>query len=602
MENLSPFNEFGFSAIEDKHSSSNYTSWAIEGMNEVNKVQFSGAEEWGESMGIDPFGSSFEFFPSQQQQQQQLSYLEYGTLENLQFVAVSPPPQTHTYFDDLHMFDENPTRMVPLSEETIANDKQQNSSTPLASLELLKSYGSNKGFKKLCDEEKIMQPIDHSAAGNEVLRRKLSTDDVMRIAGTRFIQSSPSSPKSLGSSALKSIFSHPFGQFFSGLSGEEKEEVQLAESLLACAEKVGFKQYGRAGKLLSQCESSSSKTGSPVKRVVHYFAEALRLRIDLETGRISSKDLKKMQPMDPREITKNLTPSVLAFYGAAPFCQITMFTLVQSIIENVTEAKKIHIIDFEIRKGVQWTTLMQSLVSRNRCPLELLMITAVGSGSNSKLIIEDTGKRLKDFAISLKINLCYDYVIVPDMLQLREDLFKIDPEETIVVYSQYALGSKIQQPDQLETIMRVVKTIRPSVLAITEIEASHNSTSFVNRFIEALFYFSAFFDCLENCMKHDEPNRLVFESQYLAYGIKNILAAEGAERNARNVRIDVWRAFFSRFGLVETEISMLSLFQAELVAKRFPCGSSCTFDRDGNSLLLGWKGTPLNSISVWKFL
>ncbi|XLR18827.1 hypothetical protein S83_046739 [Arachis hypogaea] len=111
MENLSPFNEFGFSAIEDKHSSSNYTSWAIEGMNEVNKVQFSGAEEWGESMGIDPFGSSFEFFPSQQQQQQQLSYLEYGTLESLQFVAVSPPPQTHTYFDDLHMFDENPTRM-----------------------------------------------------------------------------------------------------------------------------------------------------------------------------------------------------------------------------------------------------------------------------------------------------------------------------------------------------------------------------------------------------------------------------------------------------------------------------------------------------------
>ncbi|MED6156779.1 hypothetical protein PIB30_017592 [Stylosanthes scabra] len=547
-------------------------------------------------MGIDPFGSSFEFFPSHG------GYPPYTNQQKdyLQFDMVSPPPQIHTYLDDLHMFDEIPTRMVSLSEESVAKGKQQSSSAPLASLELLKSYGSNKGLKKSCDEEKIMQPIDHSAAGDEVLGKKLSTEDVIRIAGTRFIQSS-SSQKSLGSSALKSIFSHPFGQFFSGLSDEEKEEIQLAESLLACAEKVGFKQFERTGKLLCQCESLSSKTGSPVKRIVHYFAEALRLRIDIGTGRISPKDLKEMQPIDARETTKSLTPSVLAFYEAAPFCQVTTFTLVQSVLENVTEAKKIHIIDFEIRKGVQCSTLMQSLVLRNQSPLELLKITAVGSGSNSKHIIEDTGKRLKDFAMSLNLNFCYDLVIVPDMQQLKADLFKIDPEETIVVYSQYALGHMIQQPDQIETIMKVLKTIRPSLLVMTEIEANHNSTSFVNRFIEALFYFGAFFDCLENCMKHDEPNRSVFESQYLAYGIKNMLAAEGEERKARNVRFDVWRAFFSRFGLVETEISMLALFQAELVAKRFPCGSSCTFERDGNSLLLGWKGTPLNSISVWKF-
>jgi len=54
---------------------------------------------------------------------------------------------------------------------------------------------------------------------------------------------------------------HPFGFSFSGLSNE-KEDVALAELLLACAEKVGQQQFERSSKLPSYCESLSCKTGS----------------------------------------------------------------------------------------------------------------------------------------------------------------------------------------------------------------------------------------------------------------------------------------------------------------------------------------------------
>ncbi|AES65006.1 DELLA protein RGL2 [Medicago truncatula] len=586
MENLCNFGDLSFNIVEDKLSSSNDIFWETNKLSEMKNVKFSVEEDLGDYNGIESLCSNFGFFqddPSQedelllstdQQKYHQQPYQDYESFDNLHF--------------DMVQFDEQqcPTKNPPLCD---TKKDQQFYQTP--PIEILKNYG--KGFKRLSpDEGKIHHPENES---------KLSTEDIMKIAGTRFIQSS-----SLSESASGLILDHPFGFSFSGLSDEEKEDVSLAESLLACAEKVGYQQYERARKLLLQIESLSSKTGNPVKRVVHYFAEALRQRIDKETGRVSvsTNNMKKMGPLfDPQEVTKDLNPALVAFFQDLPFCKISMFTCVQTLIENVTNAKKIHVIDLEIRKGLQWTILMQALQSRNKCPVELLKITAIVTGNIETLknIVEDTGKRLKDFARYLNIPFLFDTIIVSDLLHLREDLFKIDSEETVAVYSQFALQSKIQQSDQLETIMRVVRTINPKVMVVAEIEANHNSKSFVNRFIEALFYFSAFFDCFEDCMKDDE-NRMILESKYFGHGIRNMVAEEGAERKSRNVKIDVWRAFFARFGMVETELSMMSLYQAELMAKRFPCGISCTFDMNGHCLLVGWKGTPINSVSVWKFI
>jgi len=583
-----------FSTVDENSSSSNDMIWSTEELNEINKVQFSGAEDHRVYGGIDSFFSNFEFSPdysseegnllstNQEKYHQQQLYNDYGHLEDiLQFDMVSPPLQ----------FDAQYPTKVQLCGTT---KHEPHSTIPLASLEILKNY--SKGFKRLSNEGKSLQPVVDSVATNEFVLRKLSTEDVMRIAGTRFIQSSSSE-----SEFLPFLESHPYGFSFSGLSDEEKEDVALAESLLASAAKVSNQQFERARKLLSHCESLSSKTGSPVKRVVHYFAEALLHRIDRETGRASSKDLQKGQSFDPEEAAKELNPTIVAFYEELPFCQISIFTAVQAIIEDVAEAKKIHVIDLEIRKGGQWTILMQALESRHQCPIELLKITAIESGT-TRHIVEDTGKRLKDFAQGLNIPFSFNIVMVPDLLHLREDLFEIDPEEAVAVYSQYALRVKIQQSEELETIMRVIRNLSPNVMVVAEIEANHNSTSFVNRFIEALFFFSAFFDCLEVCMKGDEKNRMIIESLYFSHGIRNIVATEGAERKTRNVKIDVWRAFFSRFGMVEKELSTLSLYQADLVSKRFPCGRFCTFDKNGQCLLVGWKGTPINSVSVWKFL
>nr|POF23700.1 scarecrow-like protein 18 [Quercus suber] len=266
----------------------------------------------------------------------------------------------------------------------------------------------------------------------------------MRKAGEKFIHSISQIADGL------SILSHPFGFSFYGLSNEETKDVELAEFLFTAAEKVACQQFDRTSKLLNRCDQWSSNTGNPVQRLVPQFAG------------------------------------------------------IQAIVENVAEARKIHIIDSSIRSGVQWTIFMQALTTRSECPLELLKITAVGI--TSKHLIEETA-------------------------------------ESAGMYN----GS-------------------------------------------ALFFYAAYFDCLETSMKENESHRMILESEYFGEAIMNILAAEGEERKVRNVKIDVWRAFFARYGMVEAELSMSSLYQANMVVQKFDCKSFCTLDMNAKSLIIGWKG------------
>lgn len=62
--------------------------------------------------------------------------------------------------------------------------------------------------------------------------------------------------------------------------------MQLAVLILATAgfaEKVSNQQYDHTSRLLKQCDKMSCKTSNTVQRVVYYFAEALREKIERET-------------------------------------------------------------------------------------------------------------------------------------------------------------------------------------------------------------------------------------------------------------------------------------------------------------------------------
>lgn len=100
------------------------------------------------------------------------------------------------------------------------------------------------------------------------------------------------------------------------------------------------------------------------------------------------------------------------------------------------------------------------------------------------------------------------------MWHLNEDLFELDLAEEIAVYTPTSLRAMIAEPQKLDSLMRVIRSINPCIMVVTELEADHNWAVFVTRFIEALFYYSAYFDCLEAYLNHDDENRIITESVY----------------------------------------------------------------------------------------
>ncbi|KAL8245024.1 hypothetical protein R6Q59_011282 [Mikania micrantha] len=432
------------------------------------------------------------------------------------------------------------------------------------------------------------------AVRNEASGPKISTDAIIRLGGERFIQS-------CSSTLLNDISNpiHPYGSSFSGLSDLEVKDVQLIENLLLSAEKVTQQQFERSIKLLDWCDMLSSRSGNTIQRLVHYFSKALREKIDKETGRRSLNGLGTKLADDIAERLMRPTPIAALIYEKSPLYQAGYFSSIQALVDGVSRSKKVHVIDLSIKQGVQCTILMQALVSQPDCPIKHLKITAVGI--NSKQQIEQTGDWLKSFAETINLSFSFNTVIVEDMLDFNKDLLELDPDEALGVYSSFGLWTMIACQDRLESLMNVIKSSNPRVMVVCEVAVNLNSPNFVNRFIEGLFYYGALFDSLEECLSREDENRSLTESMYFGTGIHSIVASEGAERAIRHVSIDVWRKFFARFGMKEIELSMSSLYQANLVAAKFSYGSFCTFDRDGNSLVMGWKGTPIQCLSAWKF-
>lgn len=96
----------------------------------------------------------------------------------------------------------------------------------------------------------------------------MSTETIIRLAEESFVQSTSQSSDEI------SLLSHPYPSSILCHSVKDSEGVQLVQNLLSCTEKVGKQKYECARKLLEECgRLGSSSAGSPVQRLVVYFAE-----------------------------------------------------------------------------------------------------------------------------------------------------------------------------------------------------------------------------------------------------------------------------------------------------------------------------------------
>lgn len=86
-------------------------------------------------------------------------------------------------------------------------------------------------------------------------------------------------------------------------------------------------------------------------------------------------------------------------------------------------------------------------------------------------MVEEIDQRLSSFAAeNFKFPFSFEAVL-PD---LRKDLFVLDTNEFVAVYTEYSFGGMIAWPNHLEAILTLIKRLGPCVMVVTDTEANIN--------------------------------------------------------------------------------------------------------------------------------
>nr|QBB21105.1 gibberellins insensitive protein [Amaranthus tricolor] len=369
------------------------------------------------------------------------------------------------------------------------------------------------------------------------------------------------------------------------LVDSQENGIRLVHTLMACAEALDQQNMALAEALVKQIGFlAASQTGS-MRKVATYFAEALARRVY------------KLCPGVPYD--DNLSDMLqMHFYETCPDLKFAHFTANQAILEAFSGKKRVHVIDFSMKEGMQWPALMQALALRPEGP-PAFRLTGIGppSPDNSDRL-QEVGWKLAQFADSVQIQFEYRGFVANSLTDLESSLLDLRPDsEVVAVNSVFELHRLLAKPGAIEKVLGLIKEVKPVIVTVVEQEADHNGPVFIDRFNEALHYYSTLFDSLESCV--DSQDKMMSEV-YLGRQICNVVACEGTDRVERHETLSQWRTRFNSAGFNPVHIGSNAFKQASMLLDFFAGGDGYGVVENNGCLMLGWHSRPLITTSAWQ--
>ncbi|KAG6544084.1 hypothetical protein Mapa_014501 [Marchantia paleacea] len=381
----------------------------------------------------------------------------------------------------------------------------------------------------------------------------------------------------------------------------EDSGLRLVHLLLACAKAIqaGDRHSAEATvrKINQAVSMAPQQTAGPMTRVAAHFAEALTRRIygvspNSQEAMLSSAGMKA-----------EFLSELLQFYEICPYLKFAHFTANQSILEAFKGANHVHVIDFNLNHGLQWPALIQALALRQGGPPSL-RLTGIGppelGGEDS---LQEIGMSLAQLAKSVNVNFQFRGVVAERLDDIQPWMLQVQPGEVVAVNSMFQLHKLLHADGSNEAgineVLRAVKSMNPKVVAIAEQEANHNSLNFLDRFMEALHFYSSMFDSLEASNYCSGSSEQMRAEMYLGREICNVVACEGAKRVERHETLELWRLRLRNAGFQQVHMGPNAFKQASMLLTLFS-GSGYRVEDNRGCLTLCWHGRPLLAASAWQ--
>ncbi|XP_074570258.1 DELLA protein DWARF8-like [Curcuma longa] len=379
--------------------------------------------------------------------------------------------------------------------------------------------------------------------------------------------------------------------------------IRLVHALLASAEAVQQENFKAADALLKQISVLAASQSGPMRKVAGYFAEALARRIYRHSP----------LPQADRVALNHLHSH---FYESAPYLKFAHFTANQAILEAFTSFRQVHVIDFGLKQGMQWPALLQALALRPGGPPSF-RLTGIGPPQpDNSDELQEVGWKLSMLAESIGIDFHFRGFVASSLADLEPQML-LEPEgkrgdrdgveEAVAVNSVMELHQLLARPGAVEKVLGTVRALRPRIVTVVEEEANHNGRTFVERFTEALHYYSSMFDSLENGgdteadgdLEEQQQHRAMADA-YLGRQICNVVASEGTDRTERHETLGRWRGRMAQAGFEPVHLGSNAFKQASMLLALYAGGDGFRVEEADGCLTLGWHTRPLIATSAWR--
>ncbi|WOG97425.1 hypothetical protein DCAR_0416765 [Daucus carota subsp. sativus] len=369
--------------------------------------------------------------------------------------------------------------------------------------------------------------------------------------------------------------------------------VRLVHTLLACAEAIQVDDLKLADALVKHVSLLSTSQVGSMRKVASYFAHAL------------ARKIYKIFPKDSLEVSF-LDMYQMHFYESCPYLKFAHFTANQAILEAFAGCNRVHVIDFGLKQGMQWPALLQALALRNGGPPSF-RLTGIGPPQPDNTdALQEVGYKLAQLAESIGIEFEFRGFVANSLADIDASMLNIRPreEEAVAVNSVFELHRLLARPGAIEKVLNSIKKMNPKIVTVVEQESNHNSPVFLDRFTQALHYYSTMFDSLETTgfTQTNDTQDLLMSDVYLGRQICNVVSCEGPDRVERHETLTQWRTRMCEAGFDSVHLGSNAYKQASMLLALFAGGDGYQVEENDGSLMLGWHTRSLIATSAWQLV
>ncbi|KAK9927534.1 hypothetical protein M0R45_024715 [Rubus argutus] len=272
------------------------------------------------------------------------------------------------------------------------------------------------------------------------------------------------------------------------------------------------------------------------------------------------------------------------------------FTCNQALLEAVSEADQIHIVDFDIGFGAHWASFMQELPLRNRGGASpSLKITAFASPSTHHTRVELGLMRDNLTQFASEIGLGFELEVVNiDLLDQNSyslPFFRANDNEAVAV--NFPIWSSSNQPAALPNLLRFVKQLSPKIVVSLDRGCDRSDLPFPQHILQALQSYINLLESLDAVnVTSDAVNKI--ERFLLQPKIESTVLG----RLRALDKMPLWKTLFASAGFTPLSFSNFTETQAECVVKR-STARGFHVEKRQESLVLCWQRRELISASAW---